>query len=42
MANEALDLAIGSINFNPYDNDGNGYVSSYVGVPTYYTNNFQG
>lgn len=26
MANEALDKAIGSINFAPYDNDGNGYV----------------
>lgn len=27
MANEVLDLAIGSINFGPYDNDGNGYVN---------------
>jgi immune inhibitor A len=28
MANEVLDLAIGKINFGPYDNDGNGYVST--------------
>ena len=27
MADEVLDLAIGNINFGPYDNDGNGYVS---------------
>ncbi|KAF2016667.1 M6 metalloprotease [Aaosphaeria arxii CBS 175.79] len=32
MANEALDKAIGQINFAPYDNDGNGYVDAYVVV----------
>lgn len=32
MANEALDAAIGKINFGSYDNDGNGYVDAYVVV----------
>ena len=30
MANEALTAADGSINFKPYDNDGNGYVSNLI------------
>lgn len=30
MADEAVVLATGSINFAPYDNDGNGY----VGIPS--------
>ncbi|KAF2744498.1 M6 metalloprotease [Sporormia fimetaria CBS 119925] len=32
MANEALDFAIGNINFAPYDNDGNGYVDAFIVV----------
>lgn len=37
MANEALDAAIGKINFGSYDNDGNGYVGPSRSYPIYFS-----